>query len=50
MIPRHLSKVETFNSVKVDAPYVCSLTLDRNRLSPKEERQILNVFAQLKKK
>lgn len=38
MIPRYLSKVQTFNSMNIDAPFVCSITIDRNRISPKEQR------------
>lgn len=38
LIQRYLSKIETFNSMQIDAPYTCWITIDRNRISPKEER------------
>lgn len=34
--------------MKLDSPYVCVLTIDRNRTSPKEEREILRVIGNLK--
>ena len=38
LIQRYLSKVETFNSMQIDAPFVCSITIDRNKVNPREER------------
>lgn len=48
MIPKYLSKIETFNSIGIQSPYACSITIDRNKISPKEEREILKVFSKLK--
>jgi hypothetical protein len=36
LIPKHLSKVETFNAMSILLPYRVTLAIDRNRISKAE--------------
>lgn len=48
MIPRYMGKIETFTSLKLDSPYICVINVDRNRISPREERELLGTIAAIK--
>lgn len=50
MIPSYLSGLETFDSSLLGAPFLCTLTIDRNRITEDEYTRIMNIFGEMKRK
>jgi len=49
MIPSYLSSLETFDSSQLAVPFVCTLKVDRNRISEEDYNKLLKIFGKLKK-
>lgn len=44
MIPAYLSSLETFDSTEVAAPFICSVRVDRNKISEEDYLDLVRIF------
>ena len=49
MIPAYLSSLETFDSTEVAAPFICSVRVDRNKISEEDYLNIVRIFGEIKR-
>ena len=48
MLTHYLAGLETFDAIANPAPYLCTLKVDRNRISDEEYNRLMRLFGELR--